>query len=546
MIPTRFRLYWQKYKTSLVYTALLSLAAAGFWALAAAVTARVVNAVFLEGRNFMETAPSILVLFLCLCCSQLISYWQNIRQDKLAARVITTVRHQLHTAGLRKTAADNDTTLLQLSCDACELLAEDFRSILPLLLGLIISLPFYLLLFAFTDYLSALICLATLPIAPLLLYLLSGITKKRSAAAWENMQSLTQGFYELLQALPLLKLFAREQAHRESARQLISNFAAAALGALRLAFLSTFVLELITTLSIALVAVVIGLRLLEGRLAFSTAFFILLLLPEFYRPLRQSGAVFHTLMNVNTAAAEIETYLAAADAPPALSGHKASLQVPPAIRLANITFTYPERHSPTLQNLNLTFPAGQITLLTGNSGCGKSTLLDILACLQPPDSGTIYLNDQCLLTMHPDSQQKLIAYAPQTPHLYQGSLQENLLLLQQAPPERCHQALRLAQLTEWFSTLPQGLDTPLGAGGQPLSQGQLKRLGLARLILQNSPIMLLDEPTSGLDRQLEEKIIRTLSVLAKQRTLIISSHHPALFELADNIIDLNDYLPKEA
>ena len=147
--------------------------------------------------------------------------------------------------------------------------------------------------------------------------------------------------------------------------------------------------------------------------------------------------------------------------------------------------------------------------------------------------------------MHPDSQQKLIAYAPQTPHLYQGSLQENLLLLQQAPPERCHQALRLAQLTEWFSTLPQGLDTPLGAGGQPLSQGQLKRLGLARLILQNSPIMLLDEPTSGLDRQLEEKIIRTLSVLAKQRTLIISSHHPALFELADNIIDLNDYLPKE-
>ncbi|MBQ4213215.1 MAG: ATP-binding cassette domain-containing protein, partial [Selenomonas sp.] len=296
----------------------------------------------------------------------------------------------------------------------------------------------------------------------------------------------------------------------------------------------------------ALVAVVIGLRLLEGRLAFSTAFFILLLLPEFYRPLRQSGAVFHTLMNVNTAAAEIETYLAAADAPPALNGHKASLQVPPAIRLANITFTYPKRHSPTLQNLNLTFPAGQITLLTGNSGCGKSTLLDILACLQPPDSGTIYLNDQCLLTMHPDSQQKLIAYAPQTPHLYQGSLQENLLLLQQAPPERCHQALRLAQLTEWFSTLPQGLDTPLGAGGQPLSQGQLKRLGLARLILQNSPIMLLDEPTSGLDRQLEEKIIRTLSVLAKQRTLIISSHHPALLELADNIIDLNDYLPKEA
>jgi ATP-binding cassette subfamily C protein CydD/ATP-binding cassette subfamily C protein CydCD len=147
--------------------------------------------------------------------------------------------------------------------------------------------------------------------------------------------------------------------------------------------------------------------------------------------------------------------------------------------------------------------------------------------------------------MHPDSQQKLIAYAPQTPHLYQGSLQENLLLLQQAPPERCHQALRLAQLTKWFSTLPQGLDTPLGAGGQPLSQGQLKRLGLARLILQNSPIMLLDEPTSGLDRQLEEKIIRTFSVLAKQRTLIISSHHPALLELADNIIDLNDYLPKE-
>ncbi len=544
MIPPRFKLYWQKYKTSLLGIALLSLIATGFWVVAAAVTAHVVNAVFLEGRKLMETAPNLLVLFLCLCGWQLTGYLQNRRQDKLAATVTTRIRHKLHTAGLTKTVTASDTTLLQLTCEAAELLADDFRIIQPLLLGLIISLPFYLLLFAVTDYLSALICLATLPVAPVLLYLLSGITQKRSAAAWENMQELTRGFYELLQALPLLKLFAREQTQRESARQLIENFAAAALHALKLAFLSTFVLELITTLSIALAAVVIGLRLLDGNLSFVTAFFILLLLPEFYRPLRQSGTVFHTLMNVNTAAAKIETYLSNAQNMPPHAGRKEALLVPPAIRVENLTFTYPQRHSPVLQDLSLTFPANKITLLTGSSGCGKSTLLDILACLQTPDTGSIFLNDQNLLTMHPDSQQKLIAYSPQTPHLFQGSLQDNLLLFQQAPAERCLQALRLVQLTDWLNTLPQGLATPLGDGGQPLSQGQLKRLGLARLILQNSPIMLLDEPTSGLDSQLEERILRTISVLAKQRTLVISSHHPACLALADKIIDLS-IIPKE-
>ncbi len=544
MIPSRFIHYWQNNKQDLLQTALLSLMSAGFLAAAAALTAQVINGVLLAELNFPETAPKVLVLFLCLCGWQLSCYAQNHWQDKLAAQTIARVRRQLHRASFTKAAAPHNTTLLQLSCEAAAVLADDFRIILPLILGLTIHLPFYLLLLAITDYLSALICLITLPVAPILLYLLSSIIQKRSLQAWEKLQSLTQGFYELLQTLPLLKLFAQEQKQEETARQLITSFSSAALQSLKIAFMSTFVLELITTLAIALVAVVIGLRLLDNDIHFVTAFFILLLLPEIYRPLRQSGTVFHTLMNVNTAAHKIDNYLSPTSIAPG-TGHQENLQIPPEIHLTQLAFTYPHRHHPVIDNLSLTFPANSITLLTGCSGSGKSTLLSLLACLLPPDSGAIFLNGQNLLTMHPASQQKLIAYMPQEPHLYQANLRDNLLLFQTAPDERCRQALRLSMLTEWFQTLPQGLNTLLGEGGQPLSQGQLKRLGLARVILQNCPIILLDEPTSGLDAHLETQILRTISVLSKQRTVIISSHHAALLKLADNIVNLNAYMPKE-
>lgn len=546
MIPPRFKLYLHHHKKTLLGLGGWQLAAVMLYTAAMNALAWCVDSVFLGQKNLMQAAPVLLVLLFLLIFWEITRYLQKQLQHSASLRVRHKLRQRIH----RQLLSDPQTSahsarLLTLACENAEALDDDWQIIIPTVISLLTTIPFLLLVFACSDIISAAICLLTIPIAPFLLYLLSSLTNDRSAHAWENLTRLTQGFHELLRTLPLLKIFRQDKAQRLTAQKLLHDFSTATLKVLELAFLASFVLELITTLAIALIAVTIGLRLLQGELAFPTAFFILLLLPEFYQPLRQTGTAFHAAMNSNTAAAQIEQALGAfPEASP--QGHHESLLIPPAITIKNIQFTYPLRHTPALNHLSLQFPAGCITLLTGNSGCGKSTLLTLLAGIYSPDSGQILLEDQPLPTMHPDSRAKLIGWLPQEPHLYQGTLAQNLLLFQNAPDERCLQALRLAQLENFYMSLPAGLNTLMGDGGQKLSQGQLKRLGLARLILQNNPILLLDEPTTGLDEETEKRIIRTISVLGKRRTVIISSHHPALQEIADKIINLNDYLPKEA
>ena len=546
MIPPRFHFYFHHHKKALLRLCGWQLATIVLYAAAMKALAWCVDSVFLESKNAIQAAPVLLVLLFLLIFWEITRYLQKQVQHRISLRIRQNLRQMLHRQLLAAPhAAAHSTRLLNLACESTETLEDDWQIIIPALIALFTIIPFLLLIFACSDIITAAICLITLPISPFLLYLLSSLTKDHSARAWKNLAKLTQGCHELLHALPILKIFQQDKVQRQTARNLIHDFSSATLHVLRLAFLASFVLELITTLAIALIAVAIGLRLLHGELSFQTGFFILLLLPEFYQPLRQSGTAFHAAMNSNTAAARIEQALEPFSRP-SLQGHHENLRLPPSITVQDLQFTYPQRHSPTLQHLSLLFPAGRITLLTGNSGCGKSTLLALLSGIYPPDSGQIFLEDQPLPTIHPDSRSKLIGWLPQEPHLYQGTLAQNLLLFQKAPKERCLQALRLAQLTDFYNSLPDGLDTQLGDGGQKLSYGQLKRLGLARLILQNNPILLLDEPTTGLDEGTEQHVIRTISVLAKRRTVIISSHHPAVQEIADKCINLNDYLSKEA
>lgn len=546
MIPPRFKLYFQNYKKTLLLLVMAQLAGIALYAAAMKILAVITDNVFLKHHTLKEAAPVLLVLLLLFFLREIILYLQKGWQRKASLHSRQQLRQSLHRHNLAqpKTPADSP-KLLTLTCESIDTLDDDWQILIPTLLALVVDIPFLLLVFAYSDFLAAIICLITLPIAPFLLYLLSSLTKKRSENAWRRLSQLTQGFHELICTLPLLKIFRQAEAQRRTASQLIQNFSTATMHVLELAFLASFVLELITTLAIALIAVTIGLRMLNAELTFATGFFLLLLLPEFYRPLRQSGTAFHTAMQTNTAAEKIRQALVNADTA-SLKERHASLPLPPAITIRQLTFTYPERHTPVLKNINLQLPARQITVLTGSSGCGKTTLLTLLAGLYIPSSGEIYLEDQLLHTMHPASRQKLIGCLPQAPHLYQGTLRENLLLFQDAPDERCIQALRLAQLEDFFHSLPQGLDTFMGDGGQKLSQGQLKRLGLARLILQNNPVLLLDEPTSGLDEAAEQAVIHTLSVLAKGRTMVISSHHRLVLELADKVINLSELTTKEA
>lgn len=500
-----------------------------------------IDQVFFEKGSLSTTAPVLLVLFVMLGALHFIGLWQSRLQQSLSGAVRKDVREKLHARLLSEQGQTDQRftrELLPLALESTDALDAWYTRVLPVVLGIAITMPCLLLAAFFVDPMTGLLMLVTVPIAPFLLYLIGRVTREASEAQWRAMNRFSAGLAEILRALPTLKLFARERDERQRVRGLSEDFAGAALRVLQLSFVSAFALELITTLAIAIIAVSIGLRLLYGQLTFTAAFFVLLLTPEFYQPLRLSGTAFHSGMTAHTA----ETALGAI-APKGVQVAQTSLgtsstrdvpvsgasAIQGAIAVQDLSFRYPGSPLPLLSGIQFTVPKGSLTVLAGPSGCGKTTLLRLLAGLLTPESGQITRADA-------------LSYVPQEPHLYNATLFENITLFQQDCSEQAvRQALKALCLSKWTEALPQGLMTPLGEGGQSLSQGQRKRLGLARALVQDRPLILLDEPTAALDERTAATIREVLLALKEsgRHTLFVISHDERLQTAADTVLDLD-------
>lgn len=505
-----------------------------------------IDQVFLEKGSLSTTAPVLLVLFVMLGALHFIGLWQSRLQQSLSGAVRKDVREKLHARLLsREGQTDQRFTreLLPLALESTDALDAWYTRVLPVVLGIAVTMPCLLLAAFLVDPMTGLLMLVTVPIAPFLLYLIGRVTREASEAQWRAMNRFSAGLAEILRALPTLKLFARERAERQRVRGLSEDFAGAALRVLQLSFVSAFALELITTLAIAIIAVSIGLRLLYGQLTFTAAFFVLLLTPEFYQPLRLSGTAFHSGMIAHTAESSL---LKASSFAPATRGvsvvgaiapkgvQVAQVSLSPsstreAIAVHGLSFRYPGSPLPLLSGIQFTVRKGSLTVLAGPSGCGKTTLLRLLAGLLLPESGQIARADA-------------LSYVPQEPHLYNATLFENITLFQQGYDEASvRKALKALCLSDWAEALPQGLMTPLGEGGQSLSQGQRKRLGLARALVQDRPLILLDEPTAALDERTAATIREVLLSLkaSGRHTLFVISHDERLQAAADTVLDLD-------
>lgn len=511
-----------------------------------------IDQVFLGKGSLSTTAPVLLVLFVMLGALHFIGLWQSRLQQSLSGAVRKDVREKLHARLLsREGQTDQRFTreLLPLALESTDALDAWYTRVLPVVLGIAITMPCLLLAAFLVDPMTGLLMLVTVPIAPFLLYLIGRVTREASEAQWRAMNRFSAGLAEILRALPTLKLFARERDERQRVRGLSEDFAGAALRVLQLSFVSAFALELITTLAIAIIAVSIGLRLLYGQLTFTAAFFVLLLTPEFYQPLRLSGTAFHSGMTAHTAQTSL---LKASSVAPATRGVSVVGAIAPkgvqvaqaslspsstrgealpaaALTVQNVSFRYPGSPLPLLSGIQFTVPKSSLTVLAGPSGCGKTTLLRLLAGLLTPESGQIARADA-------------LSYVPQEPHLYNATLFENITLFQQGYDDASvHKALKALCLSEWAEALPQGLATPLGEGGQSLSQGQRKRLGLARALVQDRPLILLDEPTAALDERTAATIREVLLSLkaSGRHTLFVISHDERLQAAADTVLDLD-------
>ncbi|PCG83480.1 ABC transporter [Streptomyces sp. WZ.A104] len=426
-------------------------------------------------------------------------------------------------------------SLVALATRGIDALDDYFARYLPQL-GLAVVVPVAVLARIVTeDWVSAAIIVVTLPLIPLFMILIGWATQARMDRQWQLLSRLSGHFLDVVAGLPTLKVFGRAKAQAESIRAITSDYRRATLRTLRIAFLSSFALELLATLSVALVAVTIGMRLVHGELDLYTGLVVLILAPEAYLPIRQVGAQYHAAAEGLSAAEEIFTVLETEPPAPGTGDVPATLR----LELAEVTVRHEGRAAPSLDAASLTVEPGETVALVGPSGVGKSTLLNVVLGFARPDEGRVRVGGRDLADLDPERWRSRIAWVPQRPHLFAGTIAENVRLARPgADDEAVLTALRDAGAYDFVAALPDGMRTELGEDGAGLSAGQRQRLALARAFLADRPLLLLDEPTASLDGESEAGIVDAVRRLAAGRTVLLVVHRPALLAVADRVVTL--------
>ncbi|MFI5606370.1 thiol reductant ABC exporter subunit CydD [Amycolatopsis sp. NPDC051903] len=379
-----------------------------------------------------------------------------------------------------------------------------------------------------TDLTSALIVVATLPLIPVFAALVGARAKARTERQWALLTRLGGHFLDTVRGLPTLKLLGRARAQADTVRAMAGAHADATLGTLRVAFLSSLVLELVATMSIALIAVPIGFRLLEGSLDAHTAMLVLVLAPEAYLPLRAAGAKFHAAAEGLTALREA----LATPAPAQRGGVLTRPAGPPELVVEGVSVRYGDVVA--LSEVDLVVGRGEHVALTGPSGSGKSTLLAVLLGFVTPTSGRVLVDGVDLRSLDHAAWLRDTAWLPQRPTLFSGTVADNIALGSTCDVPA---AARAAALDDVIAGLPEGCATRIGELGAGLSAGQRQRIGLARALARTGAgLVLLDEPTAQLDLRTEQAVLDGTRQLLPGRTAVFVAHHPALADLATRTI----------
>lgn len=386
---------------------------------------------------------------------------------------------------------------------------------------------------AVADWPSALIIGLTLPLIPIFGALVGAATKQATSRQWGLLHRLGGHFLDVVAGLPTLRAYGRDAAQTEVVRAMADGHRRATVRTLRVAFLSSFVLEIVGTLSVALVAVPAGLRLLDGTLSLRAALLILLLAPEAYLPLRALGTRFHAAAEGRAVLERAGAVLDAA--PPSRSGVHAAAG---RIEIDRLVVRYGDR-TPALDGFSLTVEPGERVALTGPSGAGKSTLLRALLGLAPVSSGWISVGGTDLGSLDLAEWRRNVAYVPQRPHLFAGTVADNIRLGRpDADPAAVREAATAALAHGFIADLPDGYDTELGEHGLGLSTGQRQRVAIARAYLMDAPIVIMDEPTARLDLASEAAVAEAAERLLIGRTALLVAHRPALLAVADRVVRL--------
>lgn len=505
----------------------------------------IITEVFLRGQAFAQVLPWMAGLLVVVVSRAALSYFGEWTAVIAAQRVKEHLRNRLarHLMDLGPafTQGERSGELIATATQGIEALDAYFSQFLPQL-ALAGLLPLAFLMVAFPlDPLSGAVLLVTGPLIPVFMFLIGSNAEALTRRQWKALGRMSAYFLDTLQGLTTLKALGRSREQTGRIAQVSEQYRAATMSVLRVTFLSALALELLGTIGTAIIAVEVGLRLLYGRMGFESAFFLLLLAPEFYQPLRALGLRFHASMSGAEAARRIFAVLElpAVENPPA--PRKAALDQAFTIALEAVHYTYPGRDQPALDGISFQIQSGQMTALVGASGAGKSTIAALLLRFLRPESGVVRWNGIPLEEIDPQDWRTQVAWLPQQPYIFQGSLADNLrIAMNEATMAEMRQAANQAGLLDWIDQQPEGLDTRVGEGGARLSGGQIQRLALARAFLRNAPLLILDEPTAHLDVAQERALEETTRRLCVGRTVLVIAHRLPTVVNADQIVVLAD------
>lgn len=513
--------------------------------------ARMVSGVFLEGED-AGGLTGLLVLFALVALVRAGLRWA-LESGGQGASV--RVRRRLRRRALERIVRARPNGLRDLSAgeiaatttSGIDALDPYFSRFLPQLALAAVATPLILSWVFYRDLLSGAIMAVTLPLIPIFAVLIGKAAEKRTQRRLKALSFLSAHFLDAVRGLATLRAYRRGKAQAEAVGRTSEAFRRETMGTLRIAFLSAFVLELAATMGIALIAVSIGVRLVDGHIELAPAFAVLVLAPEIYMPLRGLAAQFHASSDGLAAARRAFELI---DLEPAVAVARYPLGPPDlrraAIRFEAIGFSYREREGRVLDGFDCEIGPGERVLLWGESGIGKTTLLSLLLRFEDPDAGRITAGDADLRDLDPELWRRQISWLPQHPRLGAGTVAEALrLAAPEAGKEELWAALERAQAAELALSLPDGIETKVGEGGRSLSAGEVRRLALARALLRRAPLLLLDEPTAHLDAAAAAGVRAALAGLGREQTIVVAGHERALRSFADRVVELPD-LAEEA